>query len=481
MLGVEALGQDLVEHKHSGCIISIPESIHKLERVFVVKDIEVPDYVFIVDFSAAESHGLVEDGEGVAHCTVGLLGYDVQTFIVDAYALLRGNVAQFPEHQLFEETVLKDIMFGPMNFGVSEELAEKRARELITLVGLPESVLEKSPFDLSGGQMRRVAIAGVLAIEPEVIVLDEPTAGLDPRGQKEIMDLFYDLHQKRGLTTILVTHSMEDAARYADKIAIMNEGRCVLTGEPHELFADVETLASYRLEPPRVVRFQKEAEIPKVGLKHLEVIQKRYEILSLRVEQEKSAYSSLQEELQEITDELERIAEEQENFSNKLKNLRIDENKARADLEQLKRLLQNTERLLTRANIPGIPEEMDARLEEAAERIYVVVQSLQEVPLNIIQVNQHLLSAKQCIEETHDKAQEMIENVLIIERLIQYGNRYRATNRQVNEHLLEAEDAFKKFRYVKALEDAAKAVQMVDSQAIKRIEALVQEQLLVKS
>ncbi len=171
-----------------------------------------------------------------------------------------GIVFQFPEHQLFEETVLKDIMFGPMNFGVSEELAEKRARELITLVGLPDSVLEKSPFDLSGGQMRRVAIAGVLAIEPEVIVLDEPTAGLDPRGQKEIMDLFYDLHQKRGLTTILVTHSMEDAARYADKIAIMNEGRCVLTGEPHELFADVETLASYRLEPPRVVRFQKEIE-----------------------------------------------------------------------------------------------------------------------------------------------------------------------------------------------------------------------------
>ena len=171
-----------------------------------------------------------------------------------------GIVFQFPEHQLFEETVLKDIMFGPMNFGVSEQEAESRARDLITLVGLPESVLEKSPFDLSGGQMRRVAIAGVLAMEPEVIVLDEPTAGLDPRGQKEIMDLFYDLHQKRGLTTILVTHSMEDAARYADKIAIMHEGRCVLTGTPRELFADVETLSKYRLEPPRIVRFQQKIE-----------------------------------------------------------------------------------------------------------------------------------------------------------------------------------------------------------------------------
>ena len=124
---------------------------------------------------------------------------------------------------------------------------------------------------------------------------------------------------------------------------------------------------------------------------------------------------------------------------------------------------------------------MDARLEESAEKIYVVVQSLQEVPLNIVQVNQNLLNAKQCIEETHDRAQEMIENVLIIERLIQFGNRYRATNRQVHESLLEAEDAFKKFRYVKALEDAAKAVETVDPNAIKRIEDLVQEQLLIKS
>lgn len=231
---------------------------------------------------------------------------------------------------------------------------------------------------------------------------------------------------------------------------------------------------SYRLQ-------EKEAEIPKIGLKHLEVLQKRYEILSMRVQEEKSAYSSLQQELTEITEEIERIAEEQERFSNQLKNLRIDENKARADLESLKRTLQNTERLLNRANIPGIPEEMDARLEEAEERIYVVIQSLQEVPLNIIQVNQHLLTAKQSIEETHDKAQEMIENVLIIERLIQYGNRYRASNRQVHESLLDAEDAFKNFRYVKALEDAAKAVEMIDPNAIKGIEELVQEQLLANS
>lgn len=171
-----------------------------------------------------------------------------------------GIVFQFPEHQLFEETVLKDIMFGPMNFGVSEQAAEERARELIHLVGLPEDTLNKSPFDLSGGQMRRVAIAGVLAMDPEVIVLDEPTAGLDPRGQKEIMDMFYALHKERGLTTILVTHSMEDAARYADAIAIMHEGRCVLNGTPHEVFSDAETLGKYRLELPHIVRFQRKIE-----------------------------------------------------------------------------------------------------------------------------------------------------------------------------------------------------------------------------
>ena len=171
-----------------------------------------------------------------------------------------GIVFQFPEHQLFEETVLKDIMFGPLNFGVSVQEAEKRARQLIEVVGLPAEVLEKSPFDLSGGQMRRVAIAGVLAMKPDVLVLDEPTAGLDPHGQKEIMELFYKLHKEQGLTTILVTHSMEQAARYADRIAIMHDGRCVLQGTPEDIFSDGERLAEYRLELPQIVQFQRKVE-----------------------------------------------------------------------------------------------------------------------------------------------------------------------------------------------------------------------------
>lgn len=171
-----------------------------------------------------------------------------------------GIVFQFPEHQLFEETVEKDIMFGPLNFGIPEEEARRRAHELIKLLGLPEDVAQKSPFDLSGGQMRRVAIAGVLAFKPSVLILDEPTAGLDPRGRKEIMELFNKLHKEEGLTTILVTHSMEDAARYADQILVMHEGRSVMSGTAEEVFGDAEQLKSFRLGLPRSVAFQRDVE-----------------------------------------------------------------------------------------------------------------------------------------------------------------------------------------------------------------------------
>lgn len=183
-----------------------------------------------------------------------------------------GIVFQFPEHQLFEETVLKDICFGPMNFGLSEEEAKERAYAAIKMVGLDDTIMESSPFDLSGGQMRRVAIAGVLAMEPEVIVLDEPTAGLDPRGRKEIMDMFYTLHKEKSLTTILVTHSMEDAARYADELIIMHKGTIVKKASPSEVFSNPEELLELGLAVPDTIRFQTEFE-QKSGLvlsrKHL--------------------------------------------------------------------------------------------------------------------------------------------------------------------------------------------------------------------
>ncbi|MDC0706100.1 MULTISPECIES: energy-coupling factor ABC transporter ATP-binding protein [Priestia] len=166
-----------------------------------------------------------------------------------------GVVFQFPEHQLFEETVEKDIAFGPMNYGVSEEEAKQKARELIKLVGLPEDILSRSPFDLSGGQMRRVAIAGILAMNPNVLILDEPTAGLDPRGRQEIMNMIYRLHKEKGLTTILVTHSMEDAAMYADELIVMNKGTIAMKGSPREVFGQHTQLKEYGLDVPESLRF----------------------------------------------------------------------------------------------------------------------------------------------------------------------------------------------------------------------------------
>lgn len=166
-----------------------------------------------------------------------------------------GVVFQFPEAQLFEETVGKDIAFGPQNFGMSEEEALKRAEEILPLVGLDESFMDRSPFELSGGQMRRVAIAGVLVMEPSVLVLDEPTAGLDPKGQLEMMTLFNELHEKQDITIVLVTHQMEDVANYADHVIVLDEGRIVGNGSPREVFQNEEWLQSIQLDVPKTVEF----------------------------------------------------------------------------------------------------------------------------------------------------------------------------------------------------------------------------------
>ena len=161
-----------------------------------------------------------------------------------------GLVFQFPESQLFEETVLKDVAFAPKNFGKSEDEANQIAQEALRLVGIDESLESKMPFDLSGGQMRRVAIAGVLAMEPEVLVLDEPTAGLDPLSRQQIMDLFLSIHQKRHLTTILVTHQMDDVVNYADDVAVLEHGEVIKFGTPQEVFADLQWLNEHNLELP---------------------------------------------------------------------------------------------------------------------------------------------------------------------------------------------------------------------------------------
>ena len=166
-----------------------------------------------------------------------------------------GIVFQFPEAQLFEETVEKDIAFGPKNFGVSEEEALKIAAEVVKTVGLPEDVLKKSPFDLSGGQMRRVAIAGVLAMKPEVLVLDEPTAGLDPKGRLEMMEMFYKLNKEQHMTIVLVTHQMNDVSDYADHVIVIESGNVVKEGSPKEVFSDASWLLEKQLGVPTTLAF----------------------------------------------------------------------------------------------------------------------------------------------------------------------------------------------------------------------------------
>ena len=165
-----------------------------------------------------------------------------------------GLVFQFPESQVFDETVLKDVAFGPQNFGISQEEAEKIAREKLALVGISEDLFERSPFELSGGQMRRVAIAGILAMEPNVLVLDEPTAGLDPAGRQELMNIFKQLHAN-GMTVVLVTHLMDDVANYADWVYVMEKGKLIRSGKPRDVFQEVEFLETIKLGVPKITKF----------------------------------------------------------------------------------------------------------------------------------------------------------------------------------------------------------------------------------
>ena len=194
------------------------------------------------------TEGLVELGDKIIDSTTG--NKDLKPLRKKV-----GIVFQFPEAQLFEETVEKDIAFGPKNFGVSEEEALKIASEVVKTVGLPEDVLKKSPFDLSGGQMRRVAIAGVLAMKPDVLVLDEPTAGLDPKGRLEMMEMFYKLNKEQHMTIVLVTHQMNDVSDYADHVIVIESGNVVKEGSPKEVFSDASWLLEKQLGVPTTLAF----------------------------------------------------------------------------------------------------------------------------------------------------------------------------------------------------------------------------------
>ncbi|MDR7812830.1 energy-coupling factor transporter ATPase [Lacrimispora sp.] len=229
------------------------------QRALKDVNLEINDgeFVGLIGHTGSGKSTLIQHLNGLMKATDGAIYYNGRNIYEEGYNMraLRskvGLVFQYPEHQLFEINVFTDVCFGPKNQGLSREDAEKRAREALTMVGLDESFYSRSPFELSGGQKRRVAIAGVLAMEPEVLILDEPTAGLDPRGRDEILDQIARLHKERNMTIILVSHSMEDIARYVDRILVMNQGEKVFDDTPKEVFKHYKELEAIGLAAPQI-------------------------------------------------------------------------------------------------------------------------------------------------------------------------------------------------------------------------------------
>ena len=220
-------------------------------------EIEQGQFVGIIGHTGSGKSTLIQHLNGLIKATSGRILYDGQNIYDDGYDMrkLRGQVGlvfQYPEYQLFEADVLSDVCFGPKNQGLSQEECEARAKEALEMVGFPEKYYRQSPFELSGGQKRRAAIAGILAMRPKVLILDEPTAGLDPKGRDEILDQVGYLHRETGMTVILVSHSMEDIARYVDRIIVMNHGEKMLDGAPREVFAHYKELEKVGLAAPQV-------------------------------------------------------------------------------------------------------------------------------------------------------------------------------------------------------------------------------------
>ena len=214
-------------------------------------------FVGIIGHTGSGKSTLIQHLNGLMKATSGDILYDGQSIYAEGYDMRKlrsqvGLVFQYPEHQLFEVDVISDVCFGPKNQGLSEEESEKNAREALELVGFPEKYYKQSPFELSGGQKRRVAIAGVLAMKPKVLILDEPTAGLDPKGRDEILDQIAKLHKETGMSVVLVSHSMEDVARYVDRIIVMNKGEKMLDSTPKEVFRHYKELEEVGLAAPQV-------------------------------------------------------------------------------------------------------------------------------------------------------------------------------------------------------------------------------------
>lgn len=230
-------------------------------EIHAIKDISlnIPDgqFIGIIGHTGSGKSTLIQHFNALIQPTSGTILYNGEDIWAEKYdrRALRsevGLVFQYPEHQLFENDVLSDVCFGPMNQGLSREQAEEEAKKALQQVGFKEKNYSKSPFELSGGQKKRVAIAGVLAMNPKILILDEPTAGLDPKGRDDILDQIAELHKVRGITIILVSHSMEDIAKYVERLIVMNQGEVAFDNTPKEVFSNYKELEAMGLAAPQI-------------------------------------------------------------------------------------------------------------------------------------------------------------------------------------------------------------------------------------
>ena len=247
----------VIEHLNYVYMSGGPYETHALTDVNLT--IGDGEFIGLIGHTGSGKSTLVQHLNGLLMPTSGKItvdGLDLADQNTDRRAIRQrvGLVFQYPENQLFEETVAKDIAFGPKNLGLDEKEIDRRVREAMRRVALDyDSIAERSVFELSGGQMRRVAIAGVLAMEPQVLVLDEPCAGLDPRGREEIMGLIKNLHKESGTTIVMVSHSMDDVASFAERVIVMNHGTVVMDGEPRDVFSQGDRLREIGLDVPQAV------------------------------------------------------------------------------------------------------------------------------------------------------------------------------------------------------------------------------------
>ena len=229
--------------------------IHALKNINL--EIHDGEFIGLIGHTGSGKSTLVQHFNGLMKATSGTIYYNGENIYAEGYSMkqLRSNVGlvfQYPEHQLFEVDELTDVCFGPKNLGLPKEEVEARAKKALQMVGLKEKYYKQSPFELSGGQKRRVAIAGVLAMEPKLLILDEPTAGLDPKGRDEILDQIKRIHEENHITIILVSHSMEDVAKYVGRIIVMNQGEAMYDGTPKEVFSHYKELEKVGLAAPQV-------------------------------------------------------------------------------------------------------------------------------------------------------------------------------------------------------------------------------------